>query len=133
MISTASAPKENPNKHYIDLNESVYESKSKSNPYLRAIFRSIASKETKMKKREIDKVADSLKGKTIKQAVKIADKHIGSRVVFYYGVGDEDPTENEFKLQKPVAVKKKRKTSKKETTTQETLESNMKKQTKRSK
>lgn len=138
MISTKKNPvKNHDGKHYLDLNESVYESPSRRNPYLRAMFKTIASNELGMKKRDIEKVADSMVGKTLKQAVNIMDKHAGSKVVFYYGVGDADPTENELKLERPVSVKKKpaRKKATKSPTkkptksTQETLEDNMKKQT----
>lgn len=140
MISTKTNPvKNHDNKHYLDLNESVYESPSRKNPYLRAMFKTIASNELGMKKRDIEKVADSMVGKTLKQAVNIMDKHVDEKVVFYYGLGDTDPTENELKLERPVSVKKKpaRKrptktaTKKPTKTTQETLENNMKKQTRK--
>lgn len=142
MISTKTNPvKNHDNKYYLDLNESVFVSDSRKNPYLRAMFKSIASKETSMKKREIEKISDSMEGKTLKQAIKVMDKHLGNHVVFYYGMGDKDPRENELKLEKPISVKKKTTRKKKSTTkkttsaaaTQNALEENLKKHTKKGK
>lgn len=140
MISTKTNPvKNHDNKYYLDLNESVFVSASRKNPYLRAMFKSIASKETSMKKREIEKISDSMEGKTLKQAVRVMDKHLGDKVVFYYGAGDEDPREGEITLN-PITVKKKttrkKKTTKKKTATKSTqnaLEENLKKHTRKGK
>ena len=134
MIERENIPTIHDDKHFIDLNEKAYTSRWR----LMAFFQRVAEKEVKLSRAQIKKAYSRMeKTRGVDPILPIIDEYIGSHVVFYWGVGDNDPAD----ARRDTAPKTIKRTESNrfepretqfgsETSTQDTLSKNLRKHTK---